>query len=192
MKIPALAIARLAVHGIDAGYVLTGQRSAGRGAEESPPAHTEAEAEEAEDAEFLLVPRYDVTASAGGGSVAENASEIGRFAFRKDWLRRQGLSGVDLRLFQAKGDSMEKGAAGIHDGDWLLVAFDINDIQEDGVYIVSLDDLLMVKRVQSDLKGGFLVLSDNPDYRIIEVPVGQLDALRVAGKVERIFRVDRP
>jgi transcriptional regulator with XRE-family HTH domain len=48
---------------------------------------------------FVLIPRYSVEASAGGGSVVADEQVIDRLAFREDWVRHAlGVKPSDLAL----------------------------------------------------------------------------------------------
>lgn len=133
--------------------------------------------------EFALVPRLPVEAAAGAGSAVDNESEIGKLAFRRDWLRNKGLSAADLAVIRIKGDSM---APTIRDGALALV--DCRRHQEkpksDGIYVIRMDGDLIAKRVQIDLAGGGLYIkSDNPAYTEQCLTAEQADRLFIVGRV---------
>lgn len=112
---------------------------------------------------LVLVPRYDLGASAGAGSLDQSERATGRMAFDEKWLRALGASPSGVSMIRVDGDSM---APTLSNGDDILVdrqdgAFRLRD----GIYVLRLDDALMVKRVALGLsKGRFSVRSDNPHY----------------------------
>lgn len=115
-----------------------------------------------DDAEFILVPRYNVDASAGAGSVVERESEIGRLAFRRDWLAQKGLTTANLAIIRVKGDSM---SPTVRDGSLVLVDTRQERVAEDGIYIIMKDGHLVAKRLQVDFAAsGVYIRSDNPKY----------------------------
>ena len=114
----------------------------------------------------------------GGGSDIGAATVI---ELAKRRCRTAILAGRDparLSLLPAKGDSM---LPLIHDGDMMLVdESDRRPGARGGVYVIRLDDALIVKRV--NIKAGQVtVTSDNPDYPPI--------APRAADEVEVVGRV---
>lgn len=53
---------------------------------------------------------------------------------------------------------------GIRDGDLMIVRFDIDRIRDDGVYVISYDGDIRVKRLTVNL-GEVILSSDNPRYQ---------------------------
>lgn len=134
-------------------------------------------------AEFTMVPRYPVDAAAGAGKAVERESEIGKLAFRRDWLRQKGLSTNDLSVIRIVGDSM---SPTIRDGALALV--DCRRQQEkpksDGIYVIQMDGDLIAKRIQIDLaSGGLYIRSDNPLYKEQHVTAEQAEYLTIIGRV---------
>jgi len=112
---------------------------------------------------LVLVPQFDLGASAGAGSLDQSERPAGRMAFDEKWLRALGASPSGVSMIRVEGDSMSPTLA---NGDDILV--DRNDATvglRDGIYVLRLDDTLMVKRVALGLsKGRFSIRSDNPHY----------------------------
>lgn len=112
---------------------------------------------------MVLIPQYDLGASAGAGSLDQSERPAGRMAFDEKWLRGLGASPSGVSMIRVDGDSM---APTLSDGDDIIV--DRNDGAarlRDGIYVLRLDDALMVKRVALGLaRGRFSVRSDNPHY----------------------------
>lgn len=131
-------------------------------------------------AQFELVKRYEVEASAGGGSLIERESEIGKLAFRRDWINQKGLSAKDLMVIRITGDSMEPT---IKDGALALVDGNQEQLKADGIYVLQMDGHLIAKRVQQDLSGGVYIKSDNKAYDTIQLAHQELENLFVIGRV---------
>ena len=129
---------------------------------------------------FILVPRYDVAASAGGGSVVHSEQVVDHLAFKREWVSSIGLQHDQLALISATGDSMEPT---INDGDLLLVDTRTIDAITEGVYVLRMDDALLAKRLQYALDGGLIVRSDNKIYQELKADKDQIQFLDIIGRV---------
>lgn len=111
----------------------------------------------------VAVPRLSLGASAGAGSLDEDERTAGVMAFDAQWLRHLGVRPQRVSIIRVDGESM---APTLNDGDDIMVDHeDDADRLRDGVYVLRLDGVLMVKRVaMGPLRGRFSVLSDNPHY----------------------------
>jgi phage repressor protein C with HTH and peptisase S24 domain len=122
-------------------------------------------ANEAPDANGLVsVKRHRVMVSAGPGAIV--AAELGKpyFAFDERWLKALTPSAPsNLSIVRVEGDSM---APTLNAGDDILV--DLGDSTErlrDGIYVLRIDDALVVKRIALNPIGRRVtVQSDNPAY----------------------------
>lgn len=134
-------------------------------------------------ADWVDVPRLALGASAGPGAFPAGEGPIGAFRFAARWLRGQGLDPAMLSAIAVAGDSMEPT---LRDGDEILVDKTPRPLR-DGIHVVRLDEALLVKRVEL-LRGGHVALaSDNPAYRTIEVPMGEIGVVgRVVWKSGRL------
>lgn len=112
---------------------------------------------------LVPVPRLDVGASAGAGALAGSERGRGHIGFDPAWLRRLAADPKRLSLIRVEGDSMVPTLA---DGDEILV--DRGDAAErlrDGIYVLRIEDALVVKRVAPNPAGRTVsVRSDNPAY----------------------------
>lgn len=92
------------------------------------------------------VPRLRVGASAGAGSLDnEDESATGAIAFDPKWFKMAGLEPASLSIIQVDGESM---SPTLNDGDDIMVDHaDAAGRLRDGLYVLRLDDVLMVKRV---------------------------------------------
>lgn len=84
------------------------------------------------ESDFILVPRYDVKASAGSGSNIQSEQVVDHLAFKRDWVADMDLQHDHLALISAKGDSMEPT---IKNGDLLLVDTRPRETFIEGIYI---------------------------------------------------------
>lgn len=150
--------------------------------------------------EFAYIRNLKIEASAGDGAAVEAEVVEERMAFRRDWLRRHNLHEKDLCFITARGDSMHPT---IRSGDTLLVRVfyhnaGTEDRQElvhgldpkkqaglEGIFVLRMDDGLVVKRLQPDLKGGYTVKSDSDEYDDLQAAAKDLV---IVGRVEWVGR----
>jgi phage repressor protein C with HTH and peptisase S24 domain len=136
---------------------------------------------EADDStEFVMISEIGVTASMGDGAVVDAENEVGRFAFKRKWLNRRGLSSSGLRVVSARGDSMQPT---VRSGDILLVDCASTEVKSDGIYLIEQAGELRCKRLQLMVDGSLRIRSDNAHYETEVIPSTQLDLLRVVAKV---------
>ena len=113
---------------------------------------------------LVNVTRHPVMVSAGPGAIV--TEEVGKpyFAFDERWLKALTPSAPsNLSIVRVEGDSM---APTLNAGDDILV--DLGDSSErlrDGIYVLRIDDALVVKRLALNPVGRRVtVQSDNPAY----------------------------
>lgn len=131
---------------------------------------------ESRRAEWVDVPRLPLGASAGPGAVSAEEIPFDAFRFSRRWLREQGLEPGQLSAIAVAGDSMEPL---LRDGDEILVDRTPRPLR-DGVHVVRLGDVLMVKRVAAAGAGRISLLSQNLAYPPVEVA---LDEVEIVGRV---------
>ena len=124
---------------------------------------------------LLQVPRYDIQASAGAGRLVVSEHRDGWMAVDRDWLSRYVSRAAQVGVIEAVGDSM---SPTIRNRDLLLVevrdGFTAQDLMRGGVYVLTLDGGLVVKRLSID--GDTLIVgSDNPAHAEIRVPFAQIE-----------------
>jgi phage repressor protein C with HTH and peptisase S24 domain len=130
---------------------------------------------------FILVPRYDVAASMGNGSVIHSEQVVDHLAFREEWVRTElGTNPKNLILISAIGDSMEPT---LRAGDLLLIDRNNEGVKQDAIYAFSTNGELRVKRMQLKIDGSVVVKSDNPQYEAETLTSEQAHSLRVIGRV---------
>lgn len=130
---------------------------------------------------FVLVPRYDVTASMGNGSVIHSEQIVDHLAFREAWVRTElNTSPNNLVLISAIGDSMEPT---LRAGDLLLIDRGGADVRQDAIYAFAMNGELRVKRMQLKMDGSVVVRSDNPQYEPELLSADQIGSMNIVGRV---------
>ena len=130
---------------------------------------------------LVAVPRLDVGASAGPGAVPGDEQARSHIAFDPAWLRRIANGAPDqLSIIRVEGDSM---APTLGDGDEILVdRGDAAGRLRDGIYVLRIDEALVVKRLALNPANRTLsIRSDNPAYP--SWPDCDLAAVDLVGRV---------
>ena len=130
-----------------------------------------------------LVPvmRSEVRASAGPGAIAGDERGRPYFAFDPRWLKAiTAAPSAKLSLIRVEGDSM---APTLNAGDDILIDRAACEEQlRDGIYVLRVDDTLLVKRLAVHPVGRRVtVQSDNPAYG--DLPDCGLDEIECIGRV---------
>ncbi len=132
-------------------------------------------------AAFILVPRHDVHASAGGGSLIHDESVVDHLVFKRQWLTQSlGCAPEQVCVIQVRGDSM---TPTINDADLLLLDMRIATQRAEGVYVIQLHGSLLVKRLRFKINGTVDVISDNQRYGTETLTSKEADQLTVLGRV---------
>lgn len=142
--------------------------------------------EEIDKDEYAYIPMYDVEVSAGNGAAAYGVAEpANHLAYRKDWLKLRGLFAKDLNCVTARGDSMEPT---IHSKDTLLVDTSKNNPRDGQIYVIRSGDTLWVKRIQKQIDGSLLLISDNETYPPMSLMLSDHPDIQVIGQVIQISK----
>lgn len=131
--------------------------------------------------DHVAVPLLAVGASAGPGALPGDERARAHIAFDRAWLR--GMIAGDVAqasIIRVEGDSM---APTLADGDEILVdGSDAVARLRDGVYVLRVDDALIVKRLALNPAARTVTIrSDNPAYP--EWPDCNLSAVEIVGRV---------
>lgn len=118
--------------------------------------------------EFDLVPQMDLRAACGDGKFAEHVVVKGGLAFKKDFMRRFGISEMTSRVIYAAGQSMEPT---IGDGRVVLVNLTETEPVDGKVFLIcDQDGAMILKRLIREYEPSiqqtvWKTRSDNPDKR---------------------------
>jgi hypothetical protein len=130
---------------------------------------------------LISIKSHPVSVSAGPGALV--GEELGKpcFAFDERWLKALTPSSpANLSIVRVEGDSM---APTLNAGDDILV--DLGDCAErlrDGIYVLRIDDAVVVKRLALNPIGKRVTIqSDNPAYP--DWPDCSLDKINCIGRV---------
>jgi phage repressor protein C with HTH and peptisase S24 domain len=117
----------------------------------------------ASDAAMVVIPRLAVGASAGPGAHSDGEEETGRIGFDARWVRRLGANPRGLSMIAVQGESM---APTLNDGDDILVdRTDGAERMRDGIYVMRVEDALIVKRLAvNPATRSYRIRSDNPAW----------------------------
>jgi phage repressor protein C with HTH and peptisase S24 domain len=113
---------------------------------------------------LISVARVPVRASAGAGAIPSEEAGRPYLGFDEQWLKTLTATPASgLTIIRVEGDSM---APTLNAGDDILVdSGDALDRLRDGIYVLRVDDALLVKRLAIHPVGSRVtVQSDNPAY----------------------------
>ena len=133
---------------------------------------------------YVAIPLYNgVRAAAGGGAIVEHETPDDALVFKEEWVRIElGARPQDLYLIRVAGDSMEPT---LRSGDVILVDRRATRPDREGVYILRMNEMLLVKRLQA-LPGGVVrVISDNAAFAPFDIKAAEFggDELAIIGRV---------
>ncbi len=130
--------------------------------------------------DFIPIPRLDVEASAGHGSLVQSEESTGSYAFNRKWLARRGLNPKDLAVISVAGDSMEPD---LHDGDLILINRADQVLRDGRIFAVRYSDQLFVKGVQIFPGKRIFLNSRNSNYAPIIIDQDGTDDVEIIGRV---------
>lgn len=126
------------------------------------------------------IPLLNVIASAGNGTQNDHVEVIRQVTFDAALLKQLRVKPGQAHFIFARGDSMEPT---IVDGAIVLIDTSVRRVSDDGIYAITMDDDVRLKRVQKRALGSVELISDNPLYPVETLAPDQVERLRVAGKV---------
>lgn len=131
---------------------------------------------------FYPVPIFDIRAAAGAGALVEDGEPTSYQMFRENWLRTLTRASLEkLSGITVSGDSMEPS---LRNGDQILVDRSFTRVRGEGIYVLLVDDVLQVKRLQRSPKDGSLeVMSDNQTYRSYRLDPNEERNVHIIGRV---------
>lgn len=132
---------------------------------------------------YVVVDLLTATFSSANGPDSDNEVSRG-LAFKKSWLKREGFAPENLRIIYAPDDSNEPTMSA---GDALLIDRSQLEPRNGKLFaVMTPGDDIIIKRLVSDLFGGWIVSSDNPDkarYPELKLSGDALKSLNILGQV---------
>ncbi|WP_312669700.1 LexA family transcriptional regulator [Stutzerimonas nitrititolerans] len=134
--------------------------------------------------DYALIPQYTAKGSSGNGYLNDHVEIKGGLAFKRDWLCRMGLKPDNLRVAYNHGDS---NWPTLTDGE--VVLLDVAAIEPANGKMFALldpDGEMIFKRLIRDIKGGWLIRSDNDNKTLYpDMPISD-EGIRGVDIVGRI------
>jgi phage repressor protein C with HTH and peptisase S24 domain len=119
----------------------------------------------ATDPETVFIPRVKAKPRAGTGGLETDGDFVGRYAFHRSFIKRKQGTEDSMKIFEVAGDSMEPT---LREGDLVMINENSVDIKTGSIYLVTISDELMIKRIEN--RGEMLkLISDNQRYEPILV-----------------------
>lgn len=142
--------------------------------------------EEGAKEDWISVPLLDIEASCGYGADSGYASIVGGIDIAPAFA--QTLPGVvsprGLHVVNAHGDSMEPT---IIDRAFCFVDRSQTRVLTDSIFCLMADGQLFIKRLQRNLDGTILMLSDNPLYRPQTIDKATMETTTIIGRVVYVY-----
>ncbi len=183
----------VADHGVDILYVLTGRRDPGFIDQVNKPAPGDGSksaliGDDTGEADLHHIPVYKVDAKAPDVPLVETHGVLGSIALPSRWLGEQGIDPDMARLVPVRDDHM---APLIPQGSVALVEVRSQDQRPaDGVYLVRLDGVLTIRRLQNSQDNetpGVVLLSDNQAYPPVFVAQDSERDMRLIASVHLVL-----
>lgn len=129
---------------------------------------------------YVSIPRFDVNGSCGGGAVGTHCQLIEMMKVSQEWLLNKcpTINFKHLEVITAVGDSM---SPTIENLDFVFVDRSICRVIRDGIYVVSYSGEIFIKRIQRQISGGLLLISDNTKYPPMLIEPSDLDRVKIEG-----------
>ena len=170
----SIQLAKLLQLGFNIFYILTGENQ-----ENEPVKSVE------DNSEFALIPFYEAEISAGLGRNNDSHTPTKHLAFRRDWLKAKGLYEKDLVTATATGDSM---GDTIPNGSTMLIDTSRTNTRDGLIYVIRSQDTFWVKRIQRQLDGSLLLISDNDTYPPMTLDLRINEDVQIIGQVVYISK----
>ncbi len=116
--------------------------------------------------ELVYVQRVKARPSAGSGSLETDAEHAGYYSFHSSFIARKRGTADSMKIFEVSGDSM---SPTLDDGDLIMINMKEADVRTGHIYLLRIEEELLVKRLETRPGGVLLIRSDNPDYETITV-----------------------
>ncbi|WP_321530434.1 S24 family peptidase [uncultured Desulfuromonas sp.] len=166
-------------------WLLTGKGTRGKripGLKASPltTAHDNLHQDAYSDEEYIFLSTQEIDGLNRRAEKVNTTQLDNCLAFKRSWIKSQGLNPEQLSLVSVRGDSMEPT---IKEGAMLLVEKN-NSPPGEGIYVFEGEHGLLVRRTQYNPFDHTLSLfCDNPHYTPLTAKSGQINDLKLLGRV---------
>lgn len=126
---------------------------------------------------YVLIDRYDIKLSAGGGNIQWVINEKDPISFRAKWFQHKRIDPKKCKALYVHGRSMEPI---LDDYDTVLIDTSKTQIIDGEIYAVSLGDEFFIKIVERT-NDGVILVSANKDFKDVEIKGEDLEYFRVIG-----------
>lgn len=161
---------------VDANWLITGKGFSGISEKNNSEKSSE---------DFAFIPFYEAEISAGLGRNNDSHTPTKHLAFRRDWLKAKGLYEKDLVTATATGDSM---GDTIPNGSTMLIDTSRTNTRDGLIYVIRSQDTFWVKRIQRQLDGSLLLISDNETYPPMSLDLRINEDVQIIGQVVYISK----
>ena len=132
---------------------------------------------------LISIPRFTASGSCGANMITNSGerSIIDMIRMTVAWLRAKAPTANlrHLEIITANGDSM---TPTIKNLDFVFVDRSCTEVRGEGIYAVTFCGDTYIKRVQKQVDGSLLLISDNVRYPPITVTKEQLDSVVIEGR----------
>jgi phage repressor protein C with HTH and peptisase S24 domain len=118
----------------------------------------------------VFIERLKARPRAGTGGLETDGEHAGFYSFHSQFIARKRGTEKSMKIFEVAGDSM---SPTLSDGDLIMVNLADKDVRSGYIYLIRMEDELMVKRLENRPGGILLIRSDNSDYA--DIPVNKND-----------------
>lgn len=132
--------------------------------------------------EYVLIPEYRVSCSAGNGCTLyfEELTDAVKVPYKRSWFQQRQINPEDCKRFAVHGTSMEPV---IWDGDIILVDTAPQRIIAGKIYAFMMGEEMRVKRLYPLLNGSLKVQSINPEVPEETLTQDDLPTFALIGRV---------
>ena len=139
--------------------------------------------------DMVEIEKIEVSGSCGFGTINfEEVPGISKLQVSQTWFKKYFYfyNPENIKIVTAQGDSM---TPEIDDGEAVFIDISDKDTLRDGIYLLMVDGELFIKRVQKLIGKKIALISSNPKYKEIEVPLDTDIEVRVIGRVVKAMKL---
>ncbi len=135
--------------------------------------------------ECIKLPYFkEVSAAAGSGALVYDENTVEYMSIPSTLIKITHSN--DISIINAVGDSMYPL---IDNNDFIIIDLSQKQFLTEGIYVIRIDDTLLVKKLQK-IPHGVILVSENPQYKPIELTIDNFtsDNVAIIGKVVSVIK----